>query len=109
MEPVSTSVSAAHVTTLRRFNRYFTRRIGVLDDRYLGQDRPLGEARLLYEIGDGASLRELRTRLGLDAGYLSRMTKALQAQGLVRLSVDPDDNRLRRVELTPGGRTELKE
>ncbi|MEU7661760.1 bifunctional helix-turn-helix transcriptional regulator/GNAT family N-acetyltransferase [Streptomyces lincolnensis] len=105
MEPVSTE----HVTALRRFNRYFTRRIGALDDHYLGQDRPLGEARLLFEIGDGASLRELRGRLGLDAGYLSRMAKTLQAQGMVRMSVHPDDNRLRRVELTPAGRTEVKE
>jgi DNA-binding MarR family transcriptional regulator/GNAT superfamily N-acetyltransferase len=105
MEPVS----ADHVTAFRRFNRYFTRRIGVLDDHYLGQDRPLGEARLLFEIGDSASLRELRTRLGLDAGYLSRMVKALQAQGMVRLSVHPDDSRLRRVELTPAGRVEVKE
>ncbi|AZP19920.1 GNAT family N-acetyltransferase [Streptomyces aquilus] len=102
-------VSADHVTSLRRFNRYFTRRIGALDDHYLGQDRPLGEARLLFEIGDGASLRELRTRLGLDAGYLSRMAKALEAQGLVRLSAHPDDNRLRMVEPTPAGRAELKE
>jgi DNA-binding MarR family transcriptional regulator/ribosomal protein S18 acetylase RimI-like enzyme len=97
------------VTALRRFNRYFTRRIGALDDHYLGQDRPLGEARLLFEIGDGASLRELRTRLGLDAGYLSRMTKALEAQGMVRTGVHPDDNRLRTVELTPAGRVEVKE
>ncbi|PAZ12679.1 GNAT family N-acetyltransferase [Streptomyces sp. SA15] len=108
MEPVSTDQVAA----LRRFNRYFTRRIGVLDDHYLGQDRPLGEARLLFEIHEsasGASLRELRTRLGLDAGYLSRMAKALEAQGLVRMSVHPGDNRLRRVELTPAGRAEVKE
>ncbi|MFD3498538.1 GNAT family N-acetyltransferase [Streptomyces sp. NPDC058676] len=100
------------VTALRRFNRYFTRRIGVLDDHYLGQDRPLGEARLLFEIHEstsGASLRELRTRLGLDAGYLSRMAKTLEAQDLVRTSVHPDDNRLRRVELTPAGRAEVAE
>ena len=105
-------VSAEHVAALRRFNRYFTRRIGVLDDHYLGQDRPLGEARLLFEISGftaGASLRELRTRLGLDAGYLSRMAKALEAQGMVRLSVHPDDNRLRMIELTPAGRVEVKE
>ncbi|WP_328769143.1 bifunctional helix-turn-helix transcriptional regulator/GNAT family N-acetyltransferase [Streptomyces sp. NBC_00286] len=105
MKPVSTE----HVTTLRRFNRYFTRRIGALDDHYLGQDRPLGEARLLYEIGDGASLRELRSRLGLDAGYLSRMAKALESQGLVRITVHPQDTRLRVAELTPAGRVEVKE
>ncbi|MGW6736218.1 GNAT family N-acetyltransferase [Streptomyces sp. NPDC055013] len=105
MEPVSTD----HVTAFRRFNRYFTRRIGVLDDHYLGQDRPLGEARLLFEIGDGASLRELRSRLGLDAGYLSRMAKALEAQGMVRLSAHPQDNRSRMIELTPAGRVEVTE
>ena len=105
MDPVSTQ----HVAEFRRFNRYFTRRIGALDDHYLGQDRPLGEARLLFEIGEGVSLRELRTRLALDAGYLSRMAKTLQTQGLVRISVHPDDSRLRRVELTRAGRIELKE
>ncbi|MFF1746228.1 GNAT family N-acetyltransferase [Streptomyces mirabilis] len=102
-------VSAQDVRALRRFNRYFTRRIGALDDHYLGQDRPLGEARLLFEIGDGASLRELRGRLGLDAGYLSRMVRALQAQGLVRVSVPAEDSRLRVAELTPAGRVEVEE
>jgi len=102
-------VSAAHVTTLRRFNRYFTRRIGALDDHYLGQDRPLGEARLLFEIGTGASLKDLRTRLGLDAGYLSRMVRALEGQGLVRVTVHPTDSRLRLAEPTPAGRDELAE
>ncbi|MFF0700801.1 GNAT family N-acetyltransferase [Streptomyces tendae] len=103
------------VTALRRFNRYFTRRIGALDDRYLGQDRPLGEARLLFEIaetaerGPGVSLRDLRTRLGLDAGYLSRMVKALEAQGMVRLGTHPDDSRMRTVEPTDAGRAEVAE
>ncbi|MEV1069103.1 helix-turn-helix domain-containing GNAT family N-acetyltransferase [Streptomyces sp. NPDC050263] len=105
MEPVSTE----YVAAFRRFNRYFTRRIGALDDHYLGQNRPLGEARLLFEIGDGVSLRALRGRLGLDAGYLSRMAKALEAQGMVRISVHPDDNRLRMIELTPAGRVEVAE
>ncbi|MFE0249707.1 GNAT family N-acetyltransferase [Streptomyces sp. NPDC059010] len=108
MEPPE-PVAAAHVTAFRHFNRYFTRRIGVLDDHYLGQDRPLGEARLLFEIGDGASLRELRSRLCLDAGYLSRMAKALEAQGMVRLSAHPQDNRLRMIEPTQAGRVELEE
>ncbi|MCX5368471.1 helix-turn-helix domain-containing GNAT family N-acetyltransferase [Streptomyces sp. NBC_00015] len=105
-------VAAEQVAAFRRFNRYFTRRIGALDDHYLGQGRPLGEARLLFEVADaetGVSLRTLRARLGLDAGYLSRMAKALEAQGMVRISVHPDDNRLRMVELTPAGHVELKE
>ncbi|MFB6552601.1 GNAT family N-acetyltransferase [Streptomyces sp. NPDC056405] len=112
MEPLAEGAVTEDVTALRRFNRYFTRRIGVLDDRYLGQDRPLGEARLLFEIaesGSGVSLRDLRGRLGLDAGYLSRMVKALEAQGMVRLGVHPDDSRLRTVEPTPAGRAEVAE
>ncbi|MEU6145422.1 helix-turn-helix domain-containing GNAT family N-acetyltransferase [Streptomyces sp. NPDC047081] len=110
MEPES--VPAEQVAALRRFNRYFTRRIGALDDHYLGQNRPLGEARLLFEIAEnpaGVSLRDLRSRLGLDAGYLSRMAKALESQGLVRLSTHPDDNRLRMIEPTPAGLIEVKE
>ncbi|MFF3936169.1 GNAT family N-acetyltransferase [Streptomyces phaeofaciens] len=109
MEPASTPVSTDDVAALRRFNRYYTRRIGALDDHYLGQGRPLGEARLLFEIGNGVSLRDLRTRLGLDAGYLSRMIKSLQAQGMVRTGVHPYDSRLRTVEPTPAGRAEVRE
>ncbi|MER6204009.1 helix-turn-helix domain-containing GNAT family N-acetyltransferase [Streptomyces sp. NPDC001642] len=109
MRPVTEPVSAEDVASFRRFNRYFTRRIGALDDHYLGQDRPLGEARLLFEIGAGISLRELRGRLALDAGYLSRMAKSLEAQGLVRLTVPPQDTRLRLVELTEAGRVEVEE
>ncbi|MFJ8106936.1 GNAT family N-acetyltransferase [Streptomyces sp. NPDC096132] len=111
-EPVPEPVPAADVAAFRLFNRYFTRRIGALDDQYLGQGRPLGEARLLFEIADGAagvSLRELRGRLGLDAGYLSRMARALEAQGMVRVGVPAHDNRLRTVELTPAGRAEVAE
>ncbi|MEU5364709.1 helix-turn-helix domain-containing GNAT family N-acetyltransferase [Streptomyces sp. NPDC005925] len=110
--PARATASPEQVAKFRSFNRYVTRRIGVLDDHYLGQDRPLGEARLLFEIcrgPDGASLRELRTRLGLDAGYLSRMVKALQAQGLVAVRVHPDDSRLRTVRPTPAGRAEVEE
>lgn len=79
----------------RRFSRYFTRRVGVLADEYLGQARPLGAARVLFEIGSGTSLRELRTRLDLDPGYLSRIVRSLEDDGLVQVSAHPDDGRLR--------------
>ncbi|KPI04368.1 transcriptional regulator, MarR family with acetyltransferase activity [Actinobacteria bacterium OK074] len=106
----NTPTPLTDIAALRDFNRYYTRRIGALDDRYLGRDRPLAEARLLYEIGEqGASLRELRTRLTLDAGYLSRMTHALETQGLIRVTVHPDDTRLRLAELTTAGRAEVEE
>ncbi|MFE9838086.1 GNAT family N-acetyltransferase [Streptomyces sp. NPDC005551] len=105
MEPVSVD----DVRALRRLHRYFTRRAGALDEHCPGRERPLGEARLLLEVGHGTSLRDLRSRLGLDAGYLSRMIKTLQAQGLIRVSVHRKDSRLRVAELTPAGRAEVAE
>jgi DNA-binding MarR family transcriptional regulator/GNAT superfamily N-acetyltransferase len=97
------------VAAFRGFSRYFTRRVGALADHYLGRARPLGAARILFEIGSGVSLRELRTRLGLDPGYLSRMIRLLEDQGLVRVSVHPEDARLRVAELTRAGDAEVAE
>jgi DNA-binding MarR family transcriptional regulator/GNAT superfamily N-acetyltransferase len=93
---------------VRDFNRFYTQRIGVLTDRYLGQ-RPLGEARLLFEIGGTADLSAVRTRLGLDSGYLSRLLRSLERQGLIELSPHPDDARARVATLTPAGHTALSE
>ena len=71
--------------TLRRFNRTYTQRIGALDDSFLGLGLPLGEARLVFEIGTaGAGVGELRERLGLDSGYLSRLLRGLEARGARR-------------------------
>lgn len=92
---------------VRRFNRTVTRRIGALSDDYLSSGRALGEARLLFEIGpSGATVRELRTRLGLDAGYLSRMLRTLEAEKLTSTRRDGADARVRRVNLTAKGRRE---
>jgi len=95
------------IEQLRRFNRAVTLRIGVLDGSYLGRGRPLGQARLLFEIGpEGGDLRLLRERLGLDSGYMSRLLKSLAAEGLVAVEDDPDDKRRRRLSLTAKGRAE---
>jgi DNA-binding MarR family transcriptional regulator/ribosomal protein S18 acetylase RimI-like enzyme len=105
------TVSPTDIEVLRQFNRFYTQTIGVLSDRYLGQARPLGESRLLFEIGGtggtGADVRELRGRLDLDAGYVSRMLRSLQDQGLVLVRSHPGDNRARVAELTPAGQREL--
>ncbi len=94
---------------VRRFNRMVTRRIGVLGNDYLGSGRPLGEARLLFEIGlEGATVRELRARLGLDSGYLSRLLRALEREGLVASRRDEGDGRVRRVDLSARGRKEWR-
>lgn len=98
------------VDTLRRFNRSYTQRIGVLDDSFLGSGRPVGAARLLFEIGpEGATVRSLRARLGLDSGYLSRLLRHLEDDGAVELTPDPADRRRRIVRLTDAGRTEWHE
>lgn len=92
-------------SVLRRFNRTYTQRIGALDESFLGTGRPLGPSRLLFEIADtGATVRELRDRLGLDSGYLSRLLRSLEADDLVAVRPDPDDRRRRRVTLTRRGR-----
>jgi DNA-binding MarR family transcriptional regulator len=97
----------AQLAQVRRFNRVVTQRVGALEDRYLARDRPLGEARLLWEIGtDGATVRALRDRLGLDAGYVSRLLGSLATAGFVELVPDPDDRRVRIARLTARGRRE---
>ena len=96
------------VAQVRRFNRLVTRRVGALDQSYLSRGRPLGEARLLFEIGlAGGDVRELRATLGLDSGYLSRLLRALTAEGLVEVVRGQGDARVRRVALTAKGRAEL--
>src|SRR6266550_8795301 len=95
------------IAGVRRFNRLVTQRVGALDDHFLGRDRPLGASRVLYEIGiKGADLRELRERLGLDSGYLSRVIQSLESEQLVKLRSHPDDKRVQRAELTRAGAVE---
>ena len=102
-------MSDEQIAVLRRFNRTYTQRIGALDESFLGTGRPLGPSRLLFEIGSadgaGATVRELRDRLGLDSGYLSRLLRALEMDDLVVVRSDPDDRRRRRVTLSRRGRT----
>lgn len=89
---------------IRSFNRVLTRRIGVLNNNYLESGLPLAEARLLFEIGrTGATARELRTRLGLDSGYLSRLLRQLEQSGFILTQRDAADARVRRMSLTPKG------
>lgn len=95
------------IAQIRSFSRAVTRRVGALDESYLRRGRPLGEARLLFEIGpEGTGLGALRSRLGLDSGYLSRMLRSLEAQGLVSVEKLDGDARSRRAMLTEKGRAE---
>jgi DNA-binding MarR family transcriptional regulator/GNAT superfamily N-acetyltransferase len=109
----------AAIADVRRFNRVVTRRVGALDDAFLARGRPLGAARLLWEIGTdaradpdaraGTDVRTLRARLGLDSGYLSRMLRALEEDELVTTAPSEADGRVRTVRLTAKGAAERAE
>jgi len=94
------------VDAVRRFNRFYTRRIGALRSGLVGSPYPLPEARLIYELGRRrrCTATELRTELDLDAGYLSRMLGSLGRRGLVRAERSPEDARARLLTLTARGR-----
>src|SRR5215210_1266192 len=101
-------MAAEMVEQVRRFNRTVTQRAGALDDRFLARDRPLGEARVLWEIGrDGCEVRALRARLELDSGHASRLLRALEADGMVRVVAGERDRRVRVARLTSAGLAEL--
>ena len=98
------------VQEVRRFNREVAERIGALTDEFLGRARPMGEARILWEIGpQGIDVRALRVRLSLDSGYASRVLRSLERQGLITVSPSADDGRVRRVESTEAGLAERAE
>jgi DNA-binding MarR family transcriptional regulator len=101
-------MNADQLAQVRSFNRLVTQRVGALEDDFLGRGRPLGQARLLYEIGrQGAEVGALRRRLGLDSGYVSRLLRSLEKQGLVVSAPTERDGRRRVVRLSSKGCREL--
>ncbi|MFN2643920.1 MAG: GNAT family N-acetyltransferase [Burkholderiales bacterium] len=94
------------VEAVRRFNRFYTRRIGVLHASYLGTPFPLPQARVLYEIGHRGecTASELGAELDIDLGYLSRLLQGLKRQSLVQGARVAHDGRRVRLSLTPKGR-----
>ncbi len=95
------------VAQVRMFSRTVAERTGTFADGFLGRDRPYGESRVLWEIGRaGAEVRELRARLGLDSGYVSRVLRSLENNGFITVKTSGSDGRVRRAELTRLGRAE---
>jgi DNA-binding MarR family transcriptional regulator/N-acetylglutamate synthase-like GNAT family acetyltransferase len=95
------------VAAVRRFNRFYTRQIGVLRKNFLGSPYSLGEARVLYEIarGEGATTAsEIGRALDLDAGYLSRVLQNFEKRGLIRRTASANDARQSHLSLSPRGR-----
>ncbi|HSB23858.1 MAG TPA: MarR family winged helix-turn-helix transcriptional regulator, partial [Burkholderiaceae bacterium] len=98
--------SEAHIAALRSFNRFYTRRIGVLDEHLYGTPFTLPQTRVLWELAhhDGITAGELARALDLDAGYLSRLLATLKSKRLVRAQRSPADARQQMLSLTAAGR-----
>jgi DNA-binding MarR family transcriptional regulator/GNAT superfamily N-acetyltransferase len=94
------------IATVRRFNRFYTRKIGVLAERLLNSPFSLAEARVLYELAlrEPATATELRQELGLDPGYLSRILAGFARRGLVSRASSETDRRQSHLSLTQTGR-----
>ncbi|MEA2980356.1 MAG: hypothetical protein QOF09_2179 [Alphaproteobacteria bacterium] len=97
---------AQHVAAVRRFNRFYTQHLGVLQNGWLDSPFSLTEARVLYEIKqrDRATASDIGRDLGLDAGYLSRILRRFHKSGLIRKDVSPDDARQSLLSITARGR-----
>src|ERR1700751_5800172 len=106
MTIVTAENADARVAAVRRFNRYYTRQIGVLRKTFLDSPYSLGEARVLYEIASrrAPTASDIARALDLDAGYLSRMLRQFERRGLVRRVASPRDARQSHLSLSPRGR-----
>ncbi len=99
------------VAKLRRFNRFYTQRIGVLEEGLLRSPFSLAEARVLYEIAfaERQTAAQLGKQLGVDRGYLSRILRGFEQRGLIRRTPSATDRRLSLLSLTGPGRASFAE
>lgn len=105
MNQTAVAPTADDVAAVRRFSRFYTRQLGLLAESMLASPFSLSEARVLYELANGRDMTasDLIRELGLDAGYLSRMLRKFEEQGLIRRAAAEDDARRAVITLTPKG------
>lgn len=103
---MTTSQLKDRVETVRRFNRFYTRQIGVLHEHLLDSDFSLTEVRILYELAHRPALTtsQLCRELGLDSGYLSRVVSGFEKKGLIAKARSPHDARATQLQMTAHGR-----
>jgi DNA-binding MarR family transcriptional regulator/GNAT superfamily N-acetyltransferase len=103
---MSAAVLDRRIAAVRRFNRFYTRKIGVLSEAFLNTPYSLTEARVLHALAhrDGATATWLCEELGLDAGYLSRILRGFEQRKLIFRNPSPQDGRQTLISLTPAGR-----
>lgn len=96
---------------IRRFNRFYTREIGVLDGNLLQSGFSLAEARIIYEVAQAPEIaaKEISEKLNLDRGYLSRMLRAFERKRLISRKTDAADKRRSHLSLTEKGRTTFRQ
>lgn len=100
------SAETNRVAAIRKFNRFYTRQIGMLRKGYLDSPFSLAEARVLYELYRcrSATASELATILDLDQGYLSRLLRVFEKRGLIKRTISVADARQSDIALTAKGR-----
>jgi len=102
----------AQIAAIRRFNRFYTGRIGALNEAHLGAPYGLAEGRVLYEVAQapaGVTPKAIAAETGLDAGYLSRILKRFEADGLMVRQPSTDDRRSITLRLTPAGQAAFED
>lgn len=99
------------VNEIRKFNRFYTALLGILDRHFLESDYSLSEVRVLYEIGEAANItaQGIGQTLGLNKGYLSRILKRLEKNDLIVRHASPADGRVFQIGLTTQGQQLLNE
>lgn len=99
------------VVAIRKFNRYYTNLLGLLDQHILESDYSLAETRVLYEIekAESISMRKISEILTMDEGYLSRILKKLEKMGLIRRVKSTEDGRVYLLSLTERGQAQILE